>query len=95
MLSDDDLGFRFIDFQSQNMTVAACETVERKTLGHLSYRVPARSAARPLMMISCSFAPIWDIYATEEISSGRLTPVQELLDWMKRCEMAQILSRKS
>jgi len=30
------LGSRLIDFQSENMTVAASTTAERKTFGHLS-----------------------------------------------------------
>lgn len=46
------LGCRLIEFQSQNMTVAARAIAEKKVSGHLSYRVATRlqSVSRPNMI---------------------------------------------
>lgn len=47
-----DLGSRLIDGQSQKMTAAARAMADRKTFGHLSYRVAMRrqSFSRPNMI---------------------------------------------
>ena len=64
------LGSSVIDRQSQNRTVAARATAERKTLGHLSYRVATlrQSFSRPNMISICHLAA--HVYMREKAVSA-------------------------
>lgn len=68
--SERALGSSLIDRQSQNRTVAARATAERKTLGHLSYRVATlrQSFSRPNMISICHLAA--HVYMREKAVSA-------------------------